>query len=373
MPLWRASQAFRLLTQLYALTFQIASVQYYENQQLSWILFAIMAMWSGGSALALSQSWCKPWIIVVVDHVMAIALMVSTRLIADADWYTHHQTFPTTLWVTNAVIAVAVLRGPLFGVISALLLSCVSAAVRSQLHWNLWQDATAPVLVSVGLALGLAAQTAFRAHEELRKAARVAAATQERERLAREVHDGVLQVLALVKRKGTEIGGPAAELAILAGEQEVALRELISEHHHNSVLSSVSDNLLVDVRPLLRKRTSVMVSVSAPGQPVVLPEQVAMKLVAILGAALSNVEIHAGENSKAYVLLEDLATEVVLSIRDNGPGIPEGRLAQAASEGRLGVSASLLGRVRDLGGIATLQTAPGEGTEWEIRIPKQMR
>ena len=43
------------------------------------------------------------------------------------------------------------------------------------------------------------------------------------------MHDGVLQVLAYVRRRGNEIGGAATELADKAGEQEVALRVLISE------------------------------------------------------------------------------------------------------------------------------------------------
>ena len=49
----------------------------------------------------------------------------------------------------------------------------------------------------------------------------------ERERLARDIHDGVLQVLALVGRRGREAGGEAAELGRLAAEQELALRALI--------------------------------------------------------------------------------------------------------------------------------------------------
>ncbi len=60
------------------------------------------------------------------------------------------------------------------------------------------------------------------------RAARLSAAVTERERLARQVHDGVIQVLALVAKRGREIGGPTAELADLAGQQESALRRLVS-------------------------------------------------------------------------------------------------------------------------------------------------
>jgi signal transduction histidine kinase len=47
-----------------------------------------------------------------------------------------------------------------------------------------------------------------------------------------------------------------------------------------------------------------------------------------------------------------------------------GRLAEAAAAGRLGVSHSIQGRVRDLGGSAEIRSLPGEGTEVELRVPR---
>jgi signal transduction histidine kinase len=68
--------------------------------------------------------------------------------------------------------------------------------------------------------------------------------------------------------------------------------------------------------------------------------------------------------------LEDRGDHVVVSVRDDGPGISPGRLAVARAEGRLGVSESILGRVSDLGGTADLVSTSGQGTEWEITLPK---
>ena len=59
------------------------------------------------------------------------------------------------------------------------------------------------------------------------RAERAAAAAEERQRLARVVHDGVLQVLALVQRRGPDLGADGAELGRLAGEQESRLRALV--------------------------------------------------------------------------------------------------------------------------------------------------
>lgn len=367
-PLWRASQAFRLITLAYAVSFQIASVGDYTDARLSWVLVAIMAVWTGVSAALLSQATVARWKVVLGDQIVVIALMASTRLVAEHDWYSSHQTLPTTLWATNAVISAALLFGPKGGIASGVMLSLVSAIVRDQVDVDLWTDATAPVLISVGLALGLASNTARRAHAELERASRLAAITEERERLARQVHDGVLQVLALVRRRGFEIGGAAEELAQLAGEQEVALRMLISEQGEPSRFDATRTE--VDLSGLLRPQASTAVSVSTPPDPVLVDGRIADEVSAVVSTALSNVALHAGPGARAYVLLEDMGEEIIVSIRDDGPGIAPGRLAEAVAEGRMGVSKSLLGRVEMLGGVAALDTDES-GTEWEIRLPKE--
>ena len=70
------------------------------------------------------------------------------------------------------------------------------------------------------------------------------------------------------------------------------------------------------------------------------------------------------------MLIEDEPGLVTVTVRDDGPGIPDGRLAEAAAAGRLGVSHSICGRLRDLGGSATIRSVPGEGTEVELRLPR---
>ena len=88
-----------------------------------------------------------------------------------------------------------------------------------------------------------------------------------------------------------------------------------------------------------------------------------------MAACLDNVAAHVGEDAPAWVLLEELPDRVEVTVRDEGPGIPEGRLAQAEREGRLGVIGSIRGRMADLGGTATLATG-SFGTEWELSVPR---
>ena len=179
------------------------------------------------------------------------------------------------------------------------------------------------------------------------------------------MHDGAIQVLALVSRRGREIGGATAELAELAGEQERALRRLVST---GSTLVPVGTE--VDLVPLLQGYESDRVSTSLPATPVMVDSAIAAGLEAAVANALDNVSAHAGSDARAFVLLEDLGESVVVSIRDDGAGIPAGRLDRAVDEGRVGISKSIVGRMKWLGGSAKLSTGPETGTEWELTVPR---
>jgi signal transduction histidine kinase len=128
----------------------------------------------------------------------------------------------------------------------------------------------------------------------------------------------------------------------------------------------------VDLRALLAPYAGAKVSLAEPGAPVPLAPAAAREVAAAVGAALDNVRKHAGEQARAWILVEDEPDEVIVTVRDDGPGIPEGRLAQAEGEGRLGVALSIRGRLRDLGGSAELISVPGQGTEVELKVPKDV-
>ncbi len=198
-------------------------------------------------------------------------------------------------------------------------------------------------------------------------AERAAAAAEERTRLARAVHDGVLQVLALVQRRGTgSDDADFAELASLAGEQERVLRSLIRQQE--TVTTAPAERDLAGMLEELGSSHRLRVEVATPGVPVTLPSSVAEEITAAVRACVDNVGVHVGPDAHAWVLLEALPEQVVVSVRDDGPGIPAGRLETAAVEGRLGVSESIRGRIEDLGGSATLDTG-AHGTEWELSVP----
>jgi len=224
------------------------------------------------------------------------------------------------------------------------------------------------LLLLAGVAVGYVSTLADRAERAVQRAAEIEAASRERDRLARGIHDSVLQVLALVQRRGAEVGGEAAEIGRLAGEQEAALRALIAADGDGGGPALTRGNL--DLRALLTQEASASVSMVTPAGPVLLPAHEAREVAAAVHAALDNVRRHCAGTARAWVLVDDEGEAVTVTIRDDGPGVPPGRLALAAADGRLGVSQAICGRMRDLGGSARVTSTPGTGTEVRLRLPR---
>jgi signal transduction histidine kinase len=369
-PLWRAAQAFRLLSCIYALGFQISVNADLARPALGWSLFAALIAWSAACAVAYLKGFGRRRSWVIAEVVVVFLLMLSTPLAASAEWMNTNQSLPTTLWATNATMSVAIMFGPIGGMTTGVAVMAMGATLKEHMTIDFLRSTNLIVEIAAGLAVGMAAQTARRAHTELDRAARLAAATEERERLSREVHDGAIQVLALVSRRGREIGGATADLAELAGQQERALRRLVSS---GSAGLSAGEGTSTDLAALLRARESDDVSMSLPADPVLLDCVAASEVDAAVANALGNVAAHAGAGAKAFVLLEDMGDSVVVTVRDDGVGIAADRLAQAAGEGRMGVAKSIVGRMDWLGGSARLTTGPDAGTEWELTVSRNGR
>ncbi|QFZ23889.1 MacS family sensor histidine kinase [Saccharothrix syringae] len=359
--LWRGTVALRIVTFLFAVGVTARHHADYQRPWLAWSAVAVMFAWSLFTIRAYGrEDGRRPWV-VVADVVLVCGLMSTSQLILTDQQFVLDVPLITTIWASGPVVAAAALGGQAAGSLSGFAVGLTTYLNRGAVNVDVVRDVV--LLTGAGFVIGMASATARRSAVRLAQALRAEAATAERERLARSIHDGVLQVLARVRKRGSELGGEAAELARLAGEQEVALRSLVAAAPGESTPGGEAD-----LRPALQLLATPTVQVSTPATRVMLPAATASELAAVVREALSNVDKHAGPGAKAWVLVEDLGEEVVVSVRDDGPGIPEGRLASAEAEGRLGVAKSIRGRVEALRGTLELQTGPGEGTEWEVRV-----
>jgi len=378
-PLWRALAVFRFASLAYAmLRLAVIDRGDYARPDWAWAVIGVMTVWTVATTIAYARPDRRTPLLLGTDLAVTACLLLSTALLQTPQAMRHGVTPVTATWLAGPVLAWAVRYGRRAGTIAAVIMSgCDLALLRGAAFSEVINGVVLLLLagVIVGHLSRLAAELESerqRAIEERQRAIEVEATSRERERLARHIHDSVLQVLALVQRRGAEAGGTAAELGRLAGQQEAALRALVGGRMQAGPTGSLAPGApgTVDLRAALLLAQTDRVTVSVPAQAVLLDRAAADELASAMRAALNNVERHCGEQTRAWVLVEDEPGLITVTIRDEGPGIPAGRLAEAAAAGRLGVSQSIHGRLRDLGGTATISSAPGEGTEVELRLPR---
>jgi len=333
----------------------------YPHPGIGFTIIGALIVWTFVSIWAYAQPRFRYLPLLVTDLAIAVGAILATGLVKGDDF---RATLPG-FWVMGAVLAWAIRFRIVGGLIAAGAIVAADVTARQHLTQGNW--ASLFLIVVGGLMIGFLADLLATMADERDHAERAAAAAAERQRLGRVVHDGVLQVLALVQRRGGEIGGEAAELGRLAGEQEVALRAYVQSTV--PVADPLDPSVRVDLGAALAALATTSVSVAVPGTRVQVGARAGAEITAAVAACLSNVRHHVGRDAPAWVLLEDLGDELVISVRDEGPGIPAGRLEQAAAEGRMGVAGSIRGRIESLGGTAELASLP-TGTEWEFRLPK---
>lgn len=368
-PLWRSIAVFRFASLAYAAILLVLRRENYAHWGLAWAIVAMMTIWTVATTIVYTWPVRRTRGLLAADLLVTAAALLSTALVQTAHAAAIGAMPVTATWLAGPALAWAVAYGSVAGAAAAAVIGACDVVLQ---HENLSvayrsTSLDGPILlVMAATVVGYIARLSTRAEAALQRAAQIEAASRERERLARTIHDSVLQVLAMVQRRGAEAGGAAAEIGRLAGEQEQALRALVLGDARPSPAGEL------DLSAELTRLSSAQVSVVTPASPVLLAEAAVGETTAAVRAALDNVRQHCGETAKAWVLVDDEGDAVSVTIRDDGPGIPAGRLAEAAAEGRLGVSQSISGRIRDLGGSAEIDSAPGTGTQIKLRLPREL-
>lgn len=229
--------------------------------------------------------------------------------------------------------------------------------------------------------------TALRhAEHRLQVAAQRELVEEERQRIARELHDTVTQqvlsvgmALEVARGDAAQLAGAAALEQRLAGTRDVAghaveqLRQAIfalRQPHSDRVqsLAELLESLVVQHSGPLAVRFRV------EGVEEEVPEQARHDLVRAVGEALFNVTVHAGA-TRAYVRLVYRTGELRLIVADDGDGDPAHlrrhlRLAsRTPGDGRHRGLANMAERAERLGGTMSVRRARLGGVRVEFRIP----
>jgi signal transduction histidine kinase len=181
--------------------------------------------------------------------------------------------------------------------------------------------------------------------------------TQERADLAAHLHDSVLQTLALIQKNA----GDGAVVARLARSQERDLRSWLFVGE--SAAEDTVAGALRSAAAAVEDARGVSVEVVAVGD-CDLSEEL-RPVVAAAGEAVANAAEHAG-TGRVDVYAEVSSDAVDVFVRDRGRGFDPDDLPAD----RHGVRHSILDRMQRHGGTAEIRSAPGEGTEVRLHLPR---
>ncbi|ROS75325.1 sensor histidine kinase [Cellulomonas sp. PhB143] len=277
---------------------------------------------------------------------------------------------PWALWVAFPLMLLQMhVLGPHRGVlaVAATVVLAVGAryVVLGHVHVG---DVVGPVIggaVAVGVVLGLEAlvresQERQRLLDELADAERERAVAEERERLARDIHDTLAQGFSAIELQLRSAAGPGVEQARATARENLAeARRFVRELSPPDLEGATLVLALQRVAARVPGRGGPEVDVVVTGEPQTLPVPVETALLRVAQSALANVVQHAGA-SRAAVTLSYLGDAVALDVVDDGVG-------GALDEG-FGIAA-MRSRVRQLGGRLALESEPGSGTALAVTLP----
>lgn len=213
----------------------------------------------------------------------------------------------------------------------------------------------------------------------LERARRVEVA-EERRRIARDLHDSFIQVLAALglrldavsARRDADVEGLKEEVAQM---HEVVSRELLRVRAYLAEMREPLHDvgtfaeMVRSTTESFRSRTEIPVDVSISAGLSEIPAAAVRELTPLLREALTNVEKHA-RASRVKVSASIEAQGLVLVIRDDGVGISEGETAgQKLMEGHGQGLYSMRERARLLGGSLTVRRPGHGGTVVSVSVP----
>jgi signal transduction histidine kinase len=317
---------------------------------------------------------CRPR---VVGSEVAVALALQ---VADGFVYRSPHVFQPeqplgVAWPTAVILSAGVAFGPWIGLGVGSLVG-VGRAVSSVLnvgeqgpHADLFVAGLTPqqtlslVTTTVLFALaggvaGYATRLVREAETRITVAERHLAEAHAREAVARELHDGVLQTLAVVERRAED-----PQLARLARDQERDLRAYLFGIHVDGVGRGALGDALRHVARRFELAFGGRVDVLVPDDLPDLGRDRIEGLAGAVGEALTNAGKHGGAQ-RVVVYVEPTDEGVFCSVRDDGAGFDP----RDVQEG-VGLPRSIRGRIAELGGTAEIDADRGRGTEVRLTLP----
>ncbi|MDP9388873.1 MAG: ATP-binding protein, partial [Actinomycetota bacterium] len=258
-----------------------------------------------------------------------------------------------SVWPLVGILSAAVAFGPALGVAAGVVMGAARAASTMLNDVASYTDTAVLSLTNTVVFYALAGGVAGYVYRLLVRAGEEVAVARAREEVARTLHDGVLQTLAVVERRSGD-----AALARLAREQERDLREFLFG----------SKPVATDVGAALRSAAARFEDSFGGRAQVLVPDDLTLPhdrvaaLAGAVGEALTNAGKHGGAG-RVVVFVDD-EDGLFCSVKDDGRGFDP----SSTPEG-VGLARCIRGRIEEVGGRVEVAAAPGTGTEVRVWMP----
>ena len=205
-------------------------------------------------------------------------------------------------------------------------------------------------------------------------------AYEERQRIAREIHDTLAQSLAAMvldlSLHTAQLHQTAPQLAPESQRIQESARQALQEARRSiwnlqpGVLEgrTLAEAIGVELREALRAGIDASIELRGPSGP--LPPTIETTLIRVAQEALTNVRKHS-RASQVLVTLEYQPDTVLLMVDDDGRGIDPSTLGPATATSGFGMT-SMRERARLAGGEIQSDPRPGGGTSLVCRVPRQL-
>jgi signal transduction histidine kinase len=209
---------------------------------------------------------------------------------------------------------------------------------------------------------------------------RFEAVLDERGRLAREMHDTVIQgcasVSALIEGLSSLLKGQDQPVQNLIEHARTQLRTTVNEARdevwnlrRNKAAENSFASALQTMAEQIAKEYNIPVSCELAGKQFLLNQLATHELLMIAREALYNAVLH-GKPAKIEVLVAFGRSDLTMEVRDDGEGFdPE--VIQPNQNHHYGL-VGMRERAQSVGGRFRLHSAPGEGTEVQVQIPRRV-
>lgn len=212
----------------------------------------------------------------------------------------------------------------------------------------------------------------------MRESERQGAVLAERERIARELHDSLAQVLGVTHLRLRALGSSEDVRETLATATELTELADLCEESYRDVREAILDlreasrtdrNLLDSLRAYLEKyshQCGIEASLeTSPGHDLVLPPRSEIQVIRVIQEALTNVRKHSGATS-AVVRITQMDGTATFVVEDDGRGFD--KTETLLDRDGFGLH-SMRERLELIGGTLLIDSAPGRGTRIVAKVP----